>query len=125
MARRTQHPSTQAVRKWRHIVEEWRGSGLSAREFCEKRGLKSHKTLHVWSSKLNKIDANPATNGEFVSPTFVPIEVIHDDEEKVDADMRPETIDVYLACGDMICVPRGCDMQQLSQIVTILRKEWQ
>ena len=124
MARRIQHPSTQAVRKWRRIVDEWRGSGLSAREFCEKNGLKSYKTLHVWSSKLNKMDANPAPNSEFVAPAFVPVEVIYHDDT-VDADTQPETIDVHLACGDVICVPHGCDMQQISQIVAILRKEWQ
>lgn len=125
MARRTKHPSARVQRKWRRIVDEWRDSGLSAREFCEKKGLKSHKTLHVWSSKLNKIDANPATSGEFVASAFVPVEVIHNDEETVEAEMAPETIDVHLACGDVICVPHGCDMQQLSQIVAILRKEWQ
>ena len=125
MARRTKHPSARAERKWRRIVDEWRGSGLSAREFCEKNGLKSYKTLHVWSSKLNKIDGNPATNGEFVPSAFVPVEVIHDAEETVEAEMEPETIDVYLACGDVICVPQGCDMHQFSQIVAMLRKEWQ
>lgn len=125
MARRTKHPSARVQRKWRRIVDEWRGSGLSAREFCEKRGLKSHRTLHVWSSKLNKIDVNPATNGEVVASAFVPVEVITDDEETVEAEMEPETIDVHLACGDVICVPQGCDMQQVAQIVAILRKEWQ
>jgi hypothetical protein len=125
MARRTKYPSARALRKWRRIVGEWRGSGLSARKFCEKNGLKSYKTLHVWSSKLNKIDANPAKNGEFVQSAFVPVEVIHDDEETIEAETEPETIDVHLACGDVICVPRGCDMQQVAQIVAILRKEWQ
>jgi len=36
-----------------------------------------------------------------------------------------ETIDVVLAGGDMVSIPRGCDMQQVSQLVAILRKEWQ
>jgi hypothetical protein len=125
MAQRTKRPSSKAMGKWRRIVDEWRGSGLSAREFCEKNGLKSYKTLHVWSSKLNKLHANPAQNGEFVAPAFVPVEVIHHDEETVAGEMEPETIDVYLASGDMICVPNGCDMQQFSQIVAVLRKEWQ
>jgi len=124
MAWRTKHPSARALRKWRRIVDEWRGSGLTAREFCKTKGLKSYKTLHVWSSKLNKIDANPVPNGEFVPSAFVPVEVIHHDET-VDAEMQPETIDVHLACGDVICVPRGCDMQQVSQLIAILRKEWQ
>ncbi len=124
MARHTKDSSARALRKWRRLVQEWRGSGLSAREFCEKNGLKSYKTLHVWSSKLNKIDANPATSGAFVPSAFVPVEVIHD-EDTVEAGMEPETIDVHLACGDVICVPQGCDMQQVSQLVAILRKEWQ
>lgn len=125
MARRTKHRSTRAEQKWRGIVEEWRASGLSAREFCEKNGLKTYKTLHVWSSKLNKMDANPTPGGEFVSSAFVPVEVIHNDEETAKADMEPETMDVYLACGDVICVPQRSNMQQVAQLVAILRKEWQ
>jgi len=125
MAWRTKDPSARAERKWRQIIDEWRDSGLSAREFCEKTGLKSHKTLYVWSSKLNKIDADPSTSDAFVPSAFVPVEVIHDDKESVDAEMEPETIDVHLACGDVICVPPGCNMQQFRQIVAILRKEWQ
>jgi hypothetical protein len=122
MARRTKHPSTQAVRKWRRIVDEWRGSGLSAREFCENKGLGSHKTLHVWSSKLNKIDAAP--EGQAENASFVAVQVIND-ENAIDVEIEPQTIDVYLAGGDVVCVPRGSDMQQVSQLVAILRREWQ
>ncbi|HRI68281.1 MAG TPA: hypothetical protein PK156_28825, partial [Polyangium sp.] len=63
-------------------------------------------------------------NGEYVPPTFVPVEVLEQPEEEIE-EWEPETIDVHLACGDVICVPQGCDMQQFSQIVAILRKEWQ
>jgi hypothetical protein len=122
MARQTKEPSTRVVRKWRTLIAEWRGSGLTAREFCETKGLKSHKTLHVWSSKLNRIDAELEANREIVRPRFLPVEVI--EHAKTDA-LEPETIDVHLACGDVICVSRGCNMQQVAQIVAILRKEWQ
>jgi hypothetical protein len=124
MAQHPKQPSARALLKWRSLVDEWRRSGLTAREFCKTKGLKSYKTLHLWSSKLNKIDAISAPNGAFIPSAFVPVEVIHQDET-VDAEMQPETIDVHLACGDVICVPRRCDMQQLSQVVAILRKEWQ
>ena len=122
MARRTEHPSTRAERKWRRIVDEWRGSGLTAREFCETKGLKSHKTLHVWSSKLNKIDAMAEADAAIVRPKFLQLEVV--DNAKTDV-LGSETIDVVLAGGDMVSIPRGCDMQQVSQLVAILRKEWQ
>lgn len=122
MAQQTKHPSTQVVRKWRALVAEWRESGLTAREFCETKGLKSHKTLHVWSSKLNKLDAMVEANAEIVRPKFLQLEVV--DNAKNDA-LGSETIDVVLAGGDMVCIPRGCDMQQVSQLVAILRKEWQ
>ena len=124
MAQHPKQPSARVLLKWRSLVDEWRGSGLTAREFCKTKGLKSHKTLHLWSSKLNKIDAISASNGEFAASAFVPVEVIRHDEA-LDAEMQLETIDVHLACGDVICVPRRCDMQQLSQVVAILRKEWQ
>jgi hypothetical protein len=125
MARRTKHPSARVQRKWRRIVDEWRGSGLSAREFCEKKGLKSHKTLYVWSSKLKKMDAELANAGEPVPPAFLPVEFIEDDDEEGGEWEELDTIDVHLASGDVICVPDGCDMQQVAQIVAILRKEWQ
>lgn len=122
MARHPKHPSTRVVRKWRTLVAEWRDSGMTAREFCETKGLKSHKTLHVWSSKLNKIDAVVEANGAIVRPKLLPLEVIDNAKTEV---LESETIDIVLAGGDMVCVPRGSDMQQLSQIVAILRKEWQ
>jgi len=122
MAQQTKHPSTRVVRKWRTLVAEWRDSGLTAREFCETKGLKSHKTLHVWSSKLNKIDAMAEADAAIVRPKFLQLEVV--DNAKTDV-LGSETIDVVLAGGDMVSIPRGCDMQQVSQLVAILRKEWQ
>ena len=122
MAQQTKHPSTQALRKWRKLVAEWRESGLTAREFCETKGLKSYKTLHVWSCKLNKIDAIAEAGTEIVRPKFLPLEIV--DSAKNDV-AESATIDVILAGGDMVSIPRGCDMQQVAQVVAILRKEWQ
>lgn len=122
MAQQTKHPSTQALRKWRKLVTEWRESGLTAREFCETKGLKSYKTLHVWSSKLNKIDAVAEAGTEIVRPKFLPLEIV--DSAKNDV-VESATIDVILAGGDMVSIPRGSDMQQVAQVVAILRKEWQ
>jgi hypothetical protein len=122
MAQQTKHPSTQALRKWRKLVTEWRESGLTAREFCETKGLKSYKTLHVWSSKLNKIDGVAEAGTEIVRPKFLPLEIV--DSAKNDV-VESATIDVILAGGDMVSIPRGCDMQQVAQVVAILRKEWQ
>ncbi|HRI70853.1 MAG TPA: hypothetical protein PK156_41755, partial [Polyangium sp.] len=62
MARRTKTRLTRAECKWRCIMDEWRDSGLSGPEFCKSKGL-NVKTLHVWSSKLRKIDAELAKNG--------------------------------------------------------------
>lgn len=111
---------TRTERKWRALVAEWRDSGLTARDFCKTKGLKSHKTLHVWSSKLNKIDADPEAQDEFAS--FVPVKVIGNEKA---VEIESATIDVYLVSGDVVCVPRGCEMQQVSQLVAILRREWQ
>lgn len=115
--RRSKRPASH----WRKLILEWRSSGLSGREFCKNQGL-NLKSLHVWSSKLKKIDGNLAPSGEIA--TFLPVKVIEQENENAVAKIV-DTIDVYLACGDVICVPQGCDMQQFSQVVAILRKEWQ
>ncbi|HRI71069.1 MAG TPA: hypothetical protein PK156_42850 [Polyangium sp.] len=124
MARRTKHRLTLAECKWRTIIAEWRDSGLSGPEFCEGKGLNVN-TLHVWSSKLKKMDAERAEAKEPPPPSFLPVEFIDEDDEDDEEWEELDTIDVHLASGDVICVPGDCDMQQVAQIVAILRKEWQ
>jgi hypothetical protein len=123
MARHTKHPLTPTECKWRRLVAEWRDGGKTAEEFAESKHINAG-TLRVWSSKLKKIDADLARSGELVPPTFLPVEVVGDEEtHEPEAELEP--IEVHLARGDVIVVPQGCDMQQVSQIVAILRGEWQ
>ncbi len=82
--------------------------------------MKSHQTLHVWSSKRNKLDAVAVANAAIVRPKFLPLEVINNAKTELS---DPQIIDVHLASGDMVSIPRGSDMQQIAQVVAILRKE--
>ena len=45
---------------WRQGVEEWRASGLTARRFCEERGL-NRRTLSRWSARLRPEAASPSS----------------------------------------------------------------
>ncbi len=40
----------QKERRWRQLVAQWQGSGLSIRAFCASRGL-SDQSLYWWLSR--------------------------------------------------------------------------
>ena len=114
MATRT----TKAERRWRRIVEKWRGSGLSARAFAKRHRI-SPVTMYWWSSRLGRQDA--AQDSEFVAeaPTFLPVEIIDDAPP---AASGPTALEVVLPHGEVIRVPPGADLSQLGRVVAALRE---
>lgn len=49
--------------QWAHHVEAWRSSEISARAYCEKRGLKV-STLRYWSRRIRR-EATEALDEKF------------------------------------------------------------
>ena len=46
----------------RRLIEEWEGSGKTAREFCCDRGLSAH-TLYGWRRELRRRDGESKNSG--------------------------------------------------------------
>ncbi len=87
--------------QWRRWIGEWRASGLSARAFCERRGL-ALPTFYAWRRTLERRAAEV--------PAFVPVQVV--------AEAAPDqasALEVVLADGRTVRVTRGFDA------VTLLR----
>ena len=114
MATRT----TRTERRWRRIVEEWRQSGLSAREFAEGRGV-SAGMIYAWSSRLGKQGTASGTGTQPATPKFLPVAII--DQAPAAPQERSCALEVVLPHGEIIRVSPGADLAHLGRVVAALR----
>ena len=132
-------------RFWRRMVRRWQGSGLTVRVFCNRFAL-SEPSFYAWRRILTQRDreagasshsgrpgacqdgsdqlganrrAKTAPDTPSEMPRFVPVHVIVDDA----AGSPPApSIEVVLASGTLIRVPRGVDRQTLADVIAALEQ---
>ena len=106
-----------AARRWRRIVDDWRRSGLSARQYAQGRGI-SAQTLYFWSSRLGKQHSESAI-ATTPPPKFLPVALV----ETAPAATREDSsaLEVVLPGGEVIRVSPGADMHHLGRVVAALR----
>jgi hypothetical protein len=101
------------------MVEKWRSSGLSAREFAAQQRI-SPVTLYWWSSRLGKQAAARHTDASTATmPTLLPVEIV--DEARPISQSTPVHLEVVLPRGEVIRVPPGVDLSELGRVVAVLR----
>ena len=103
---------------WSKRVEEWRASGLTAKEFCGKHGL-ALSGLRNWSYRLRA-----AEKGSKASPVkLVRVTVKRSTEATpppVAADERPKPALTLELGGARITVPTGFDRPTLRAVLDVL-----
>ena len=105
-------------RQWRERMAQWRASGLSVREFCQRRGL-TKPTLHYWKRELRMRDAAASTaamsssSGKKSRPAFVPLTVL-----------PTATLAVEVRCpsGHVVLLP-SCDVASLASVFAALEPQ--
>ena len=96
---------------WRHLVKEWRRSGLSVREFCDWQAL-SEPSFYAWRRELATRDrelnsrgtrrVNGRAEATSKSSPFLPVQIIAD----AVSDSRSQTcLEVSLPTGVRLRVP--------------------
>ena len=93
-------------RLWRRWVEQWRGSGLSVRAFCDRHGLAT-ASFYNWRRLLVRRAAE--------EPAFVPVQVVADAVPD-----RVNALEVVLADGRSVRVAPGFDAATLRQLLAVL-----
>lgn len=71
MKKKGPKPNEKKRRRWQKIIKQWRDSGLSRREFCERHGI-SPNTLDYYRYKL---DLDPGVKSPKKSP-FIKVEAV-------------------------------------------------
>lgn len=91
--------------QWRQWIREWRASGVTARAFCERRGL-AEASFYSWRRVLDQRTAQAA---------FVPVRIVADEPA-----VPSGGCDVVLAGGRTVRVAPGFDAATLRRLLAVL-----
>jgi hypothetical protein len=107
-------------RLWRHMLRQWRRSGLSVRAFCAEHGL-TEPLFYAWRRVIAERDQARVASRDArrearnVAPTFVPLRVI--------GAPASAALEVVLERGQVVRVQRGFDTDTLRQLLAVLGEE--
>jgi hypothetical protein len=101
--------------EWQHLVDEFKGSGLTQQQFAESRGLNS-KTLENWMYRLRREARAAAAPVQFLPVsvrTTTPAAATRDDGER---------IEVECGAGLRVRFAAGIDCDYLGQLLSTLAR---
>lgn len=111
---------------WAGLITEWRGSGLTQKEFCRRRGI-AERALNNWLYKspyreriARVLAAKAQTNGHEKALSFVPVSVIATMSPN-EPRAAPAAIEIVLEGGPRIAVRPGFDGDTLRRVVATLQ----
>ncbi len=110
---------------WADVVSQWRASGLSRKEFCQRRDI-SDRALNNWlyeSTYRERVARILAARSQeqldAETPRFLPVAVLKATPE-TDSPASYATIEVVLPSGSRIAVTPGFDAEVLRRVVAVL-----
>jgi transposase-like protein len=109
-----QTPDSGKQRHWLDLVQRWRHSKLTVREFCERHQL-SEANFYAWRRVLRErglIQDPPAEPATSSTPAFV----------KLTVSAAASAVDVVLSDRRLLRVRPGFDADMLLQLVRLLEE---
>ncbi len=107
-------------RFWRGMMQHWRRSGLSVRDFCAEHGL-AEPSFYAWRRTLTRRDQQAATtsaahtqHASVIQPLFVPLHVVPTPANAA--------LELVLDQGVVVRVPAGFDAATLRQLLPLLKE---
>ena len=110
---------------WADVVSEWRASGLSQKEFCQRRGI-SDRALNNWLYKspyrervARILAARSQEDLVTEPPRFLPVAVLGA-TTAIHSQATAAAIEIVLSNGPRIAVTPGFDAETLRRVVAAL-----
>jgi len=129
MARRGAPRNGAKERSWRRLIQRWRRSGMTIRDFCVEHDV-SEPSFFAWRRTIADRDrqsgppradgyGNGDSNKTQDSPAFVPLRVV----STVSTTPAGTAFEVVLRDGRIVRMPAGFDPATLRQLLAILEGE--
>ena len=118
---------------WREHVHAWRRSGERRDDYCREHGL-NVQTFNLWVGRLrdelrplsraNGVGQRNGTTSPETSdaPTFIPVEIVADDETPSNSGSTPTPTIEIDAGGVTFRVGADADTELLARIITAARR---
>jgi transposase len=99
--------------EWVRVAEEYEASGLTQREFAERRGL-TLSTLQSWVYRRRRQEGAPVAQ----PVRLLPVQVTATPVER-----GSERLEVLTASGERVSFAVGTDVQYVARLVAALEKK--
>ena len=91
---------------WQMVMETFKSSGLSVRNFCKQEGL-SEPAFYSWRKKLTKKDKTKDANSSAFIEVAMPSE-------------KPCSLELLLSSGNTLRINSGTDNKTLTNVLSAL-----
>jgi hypothetical protein len=113
------------IKQWAGIVEKWKLSGLSSKEFCLQQGFSEGRFYEVRKQLKTGIDrhANKSKKKITPQPLFLPVKIQpQQNTSPTMIGIRPSCVwmEATLSSGHCLRFPSSVDTQNLTRIVNAL-----
>ena len=98
---------------WQMVLETFKSSGLSVRQFCQKEGL-SEPSFYSWRKRLTIVDEPEADEEEACqSESFIQVSIPKD---------NPIALELILNSGNTLRISSGADTTTLNDVISVLQQ---
>jgi hypothetical protein len=108
--------------RWNALLNDFRRSGLTQAEFCERRGI----SIHSFRNRLYRVPAPKPVSANHPSSNatthFLPITVLPDPIPATAAAAAPQHLELLLGNGRRIAVAPGFDPHTLRQLIAVVEE---
>jgi hypothetical protein len=106
--------------RWNALLSDFRRSGLTHAEFCQRRGLSIHSfRKRLYRGPVSKpAPANPSSSD--AAAHFLPVTILPDPIPATAASREP--LELLLGNGRRIAVAPGFDPQTLRQLIAVVEE---
>jgi len=98
---------------WRRMLRQWRRSGLSARDFCQQRGL-SQPSLYAWRRTLADRDRQAVP--------FLPVQVLPPEKPTETGGADASGLELMLNGGRVLRIGPAFDGPTLQRLLALLEE---
>ena len=108
--------------RWNALLNDFRRSGLTQAEFCERRGI----SIHSFRKRLYRVPTPKPTPANHPSPNatahFLPVTVLPDPIPSAAAATALQPLELLLGNGRRIVVAPGFDPCTLRQLIAVVEE---
>ena len=98
---------------WQMVLETFKSSGLSVRQFCQKEGL-SEPSFYSWRKKLAQADdAETDKQEKLSSSAFIEVSIPKN---------NPAALELVLNSGNTLRISSGADSTTLNDVISVLQQ---